>query len=402
MNIHEYQAKALLHRYGIPVPEGRAVLQASAASAAAAELDGPTWIVKAQIHAGGRGLGRFVEPGAGPGGGVRTATSAEAAAAEAKRMLGRTLRTAQSGPDGKQVNRVYIETGIRATRALYLALLIDRPSARIAFLAAPEGGMDIETSTAPPPLSLSIDPASGYQNHHGRRLAFALGLTGAAAKQCVVLMGALYRLFVEKDLEMLEVNPLVVTDAGDLCCLDAKMAFDANALFRHPDILRLADDTEVDALELAAQKHGFHHIALDGEIGCLVNGAGLAMATMDLIALEGGAPANFLDIGGGATPEKVAEAFKIMTADAGVKGIFVNIFGGIMRCDIVAEGIVAAVEEVGLAVPLVVRLEGTNVSAGKRILRASGLDVIPADDLGDGAAKIVAAVARRPALATTP
>jgi succinyl-CoA synthetase beta subunit len=395
VNIHEYQAKALLRSYGAPVSDGRAVLRAEEAKTAAGALDGPLWVVKAQIHAGGRGKGTFKEADAGDKGGVRLTKSVEEAAEEAKRMLGRTLVTKQTGPAGKQVNRIYIEDGSGIETEMYLALLVDRQTSRISFVASTEGGMDIEEVAENTPekiLTFSVDPATGYQPFHGRRIAFALGLTGPQIKQCVALMGTLYKLFVEKDMEMLEINPLIVTDKGDLKCLDAKMGFDGNALYRHPDILELRDETEEDPKELQASKYDLNYIALDGEIGCMVNGAGLAMATMDIIKLYGASPANFLDVGGGATKEKVTEAFKIITSDPNVKGILVNIFGGIMRCDIIAEGVIAAVKEVGLQVPLVVRLEGTNVEKGKEIIATSGLNVIAADDLKDGAQKIVKAV----------
>ena len=351
--------------------------------------------MKAQIHAGGRGKGHFKEPGAGDKGGVRLAKSVEEAEAEAKKMLGRTLVTHQTGPAGKVVNRIYIEDGSGIERELYLALLVDRQTSRISFVCSTEGGMDIEEVAASTPekiLSFSVDPATGYQPFHGRRIAFSLGLEGKQVKECVNLMGILYKAFVEKDMEMLEINPLIVTDTGNLKVLDAKLGFDGNAVYRHPDIAALRDETEEDPKELAASKHDLNYIALDGEIGCMVNGAGLAMATMDIIKLYGAEPANFLDVGGGATKEKVTEAFKIITSDPNVKGILVNIFGGIMRCDIIAEGIIAAVKEVGLKVPLVVRLEGTNVEKGKEIIANSGLDVIAADDLKDGAQKIVKAV----------
>ncbi|MEL7025602.1 MAG: ADP-forming succinate--CoA ligase subunit beta [Pseudomonadota bacterium] len=395
MNIHEYQAKALLRDYGAPVSDGRAVLRAEEAKTAAGELDGPMWVVKAQIHAGGRGKGTFKEEDAGEKGGVRLTRSATEAAEEARRMLGRTLVTKQTGPAGKQVNRIYIEDGSGIETEMYLALLVDRATSMVSFVASTEGGMDIEEvaeSTPDKILSFSVDPATGYQPYHGRRIAFGLGLKGQQIKQCVKLMGTLYKLFVEKDMEMLEINPLIVTDAGDLKCLDAKMGFDSNAVYRHPDIAALRDETEEDPKELAASKFDLNYIALDGEIGCMVNGAGLAMATMDIIKLYGAEPANFLDVGGGATKEKVTEAFKIITSDENVKGILVNIFGGIMRCDVIAEGVVAAVKEVGLSVPLVVRLEGTNVEKGKEIINTSGLNVIAADDLKDGAEKIVKAV----------
>ncbi|WP_299610083.1 ADP-forming succinate--CoA ligase subunit beta [uncultured Tateyamaria sp.] len=395
MNIHEYQAKALLRSYGAPVSDGRVVLRAEEAKTAAGALDGPLWVVKAQIHAGGRGKGSFKEADAGDKGGVRLTKSVEEAAEEAKKMLGRTLVTHQTGPAGKQVNRIYIEDGSGIETEMYLALLVDRVTSRVSFVCSTEGGMDIEEVAAETPekiLSFSVDPATGYQAFHGRRIAFMLGLQGKQIKQCVGLMGLLYKAFMEKDMEMLEINPLIVTDGGDLKVLDAKVSFDGNAIYRHTDINELRDETEEDPKELAASKYDLNYIALDGEIGCMVNGAGLAMATMDIIKLYGAEPANFLDVGGGATKEKVTEAFKIITSDPNVKGILVNIFGGIMRCDVIAEGVVAAVKEVGLQVPLVVRLEGTNVQQGKDIINNSGLDVIAADDLKDGAQKIVKAV----------
>jgi succinyl-CoA synthetase beta subunit len=392
MNIHEYQAKALLRSHGVPVSDGRAVLRAEEAKTAAGALDGPLWVVKAQIHAGGRGKGHFKEAEAGPKGGVRLAKSVAEAEMLAKQMLGRTLVTHQTGPAGKQVNRIYIEDGSDIARELYLALLIDRKTSRLSFVASTEGGMDIEQVAHDTPeriVSFSVDPASGLSDFHGRRVAFALGLEGGQVKQCVALVRQLYSLFLDKDMEMLEINPLIVTPDGRLKCLDAKMAFDGNALWRHPDIAELRDETEEDPKELAASKFDLNYIALDGEIGCMVNGAGLAMATMDIIKLYGAEPANFLDVGGGATRERVTEAFKIITSDPNVKGILINIFGGIMRCDIIAEGVIAAVKEVGLQVPLVVRLEGTNVELGREIIRGSGLNVIAGDDLSDAARKIV-------------
>jgi succinyl-CoA synthetase beta subunit len=395
MNIHEYQAKQLLRSYGAPLSDGRVVLKAEDAKTAAGELDGPLWVVKAQIHAGGRGKGSFKEADAGEKGGVRLTKSVEEAAEEAKKMLGRTLVTHQTGPAGKQVNRVYIEAGSGIQRELYLALLVDRQTSRVSFVCSTEGGMDIEEVAAATPekiLSFSVDPATGFQAYHGRRIAFSLGLEGAQVKQCVALMGTLYRAFIEKDMEMLEINPLIVGDDGALKVLDAKVGFDGNAVYRHADIAELRDVTEEDPKELEASKYDLNYIALDGEIGCMVNGAGLAMATMDIIKLYGASPANFLDVGGSATKEKVTEAFKIITSDPNVKGILVNIFGGIMRCDVIAEGVIAAVKEVGLSVPLVVRLEGTNVELGKEIINTSGLDVIAADNLKDGAEKIVKAV----------
>ncbi|PHQ69780.1 MAG: ADP-forming succinate--CoA ligase subunit beta [Paracoccus sp.] len=395
MNIHEYQAKALLRHYGAPVSDGRVVMKADEAKSAAGEMDGPLWVVKAQIHAGGRGKGSFKEAAAGEKGGVRLAKSVAEAEELTRQMLGRTLVTHQTGPAGKQVNRIYIEDGSDIERELYLALLVDRQTSRVSFVASTEGGMDIEEVAASTPekiVSFSVDPASGLSDFHGRRVAFALGLAGQQVKQCVALIRNLYRMFIEKDMEMLEINPLIVTTDGNLKCLDAKMGFDNNALYRHSDIMALRDETEEDSKELAASKFDLNYIALDGEIGCMVNGAGLAMATMDIIKLYGAEPANFLDVGGGATKEKVTEAFKIITSDQNVKGILVNIFGGIMRCDIIAEGIVAAVKDVGLQVPLVVRLEGTNVEKGKQIISESGLNVTSADDLSDAAEKIVKAV----------
>ncbi|MFI0396810.1 ADP-forming succinate--CoA ligase subunit beta [Paracoccus jiaweipingae] len=395
MNIHEYQAKALLKEYGAPVSEGRVVLDPSEAKAKATELGGPLWVVKSQIHAGGRGKGKFKEAEAGEKGGVRLAKSIDEVAEFVNQMLGKTLVTHQTGPAGKQVNRIYLEDGSDIARELYLALLVDRQTSRISFVASTEGGMDIEEVAASTPekiVSFSVDPATGLQPFHTRKIAQALKLEKDQAKQMAKLAGILFKAFSDKDMEMLEINPLIVTEQGDLKVLDAKVGFDGNALYRHPDIQALRDETEEDPKELEASKYDLNYIALDGEIGCMVNGAGLAMATMDIIKLYGAEPANFLDVGGGATKEKVTEAFKIITSDPNVKGILVNIFGGIMRCDIIAEGIIAAVKEVGLQVPLVVRLEGTNVELGKKIIAESGLNVIAADDLKDGAEKIVKAV----------
>ena len=395
MNFHEYQAKQLFGDYGINVPAGQVAHSPDEAVTAAKAIGGDFWVVKAQIHAGGRGKGHFKEPEAGEKGGVRLARSVGEAAEFARQMLGRTLVTVQTGPVGKQVNRIYIEDGSDIARELYLALLIDRKSSRISIVCSTEGGMSIEDVAHDTPEkihTLTIDPATGLQDFHGRRVAFALGLTGNQVKQCVAVVKKLYQLFLDKDMDMLEINPLVVLKDGNLKLLDAKMGFDGNAIYRHPDIAALRDETEEDPKELAASKFDLNYIALDGEIGCMVNGAGLAMATMDIIKLYGAEPANFLDVGGGATKEKVTEAFKIITSDPNVKGILVNIFGGIMRCDIIAEGIVAAVKEVGLQVPLVVRLEGTNVELGKKIVNESGLNVIAADDLSDAAQKIVKAV----------
>ena len=395
MNIHEYQAKALLKEFGAPVSAGVAVLDAADARAAAETLGGPLWVVKAQIHAGGRGKGRFKEPEAGEKGGVRLAKSVDEVVAFTEAMLGRTLVTHQTGPAGKQVGRVYVEAGSDIARELYLSMVVDRASSRVAFIVSTEGGMDIEEVAHNTPekiLTFSVDPATGVSGFHGRKVAYALGLEGVQVRQCVALIDQLYKLFMARDVSLLEINPLIVDGEGNLKCLDCKMNFDGNALWRQKAVLAMRDETEEDPKELEASKHDLNYIALDGEIGCMVNGAGLAMATMDIIQLYGSSPANFLDVGGGATKEKVTEAFKIITADPKVKGILVNIFGGIMRCDVIAEGVIAAVKEVGLKVPLVVRLEGTNVELGKRILNESGLAVVAADNLGDAAEKIVKAV----------
>ena len=395
MNIHEYQAKAVLKEFGVPVPRGVAVLAAEGGRSAAVELPGPIFVVKSQIHAGGRGKGRFKEPEAGAQGGVRLARSAGEVDVFIGEMFGRTLVTVQTGPAGKQVNRLYVEEGSNIASEFYLSLLVDRETSRIAFVASTEGGMNIEDVAHRTPekiVSFSVDPATGVLPHHGRRLAKALGLEGDLAKQAGTLARQLFEAFVAKDMAMLEINPLIVSAEGRLICLDAKISFDSNALYRHPEILELRDESEEDPKEIEASKHDLSYISLSGEIGCMVNGAGLAMATMDIIKLYGAEPANFLDVGGGATREKVTAAFKIITADPQVKGILVNIFGGIMKCDVIAEGVIAAVKEVSLTVPLVVRLEGTNVALGKKIIAESGLDVIAADDLDDAAQKIVSAV----------
>ena len=395
MNIHEYQAKAVLKEFGVPVSRGRAAFTPEEAEAAAKELGGPLYVVKSQIHAGGRGKGKFKEAAAGDKGGVRLAQSVDEVKRYAKEMLGHTLVTVQTGPAGKQVNRVYIEDGSAIAREFYLSMLVDRETSRIAFVVSTEGGMDIEKVAHETPekiVSFSVDPATGAMGFHGRKVAKALGLGGDLAKQAEKLVAQLYAAFLAKDMSLLEINPLIVTKDNRLVCLDAKVSFDGNALYRHPDILALRDVTEEDPKEIEASKHDLSYVALDGTIGCMVNGAGLAMATMDIIKLYGEEPANFLDVGGGATKEKVTAAFKIITADPKVKGILVNIFGGIMKCDIIAGGVVAAVREVGLKVPLVVRLEGTNVELGKAILDKSGLNVISADDLDDAAQKIVKAV----------
>ena len=395
MNIHEYQAKAILRDFGAPVAQGIPVLRAEEAAAAAKKLPGPVYVVKAQIHAGGRGKGKFKEASAGDKGGVRIAKSIEEAETYAKQMLGATLVTLQTGDAGKQVNRLYIEDGADIDKEFYLSMLIDRATSRISFVVSTEGGMDIEKVAHDTPekiVTFSVDPATGLMPHHGRRIADTLGLTGDLAKQAGDLAQKLYKAFTEKDMDLLEINPLITTKDGKLRCLDAKMAFEGNSLYRHPDVVDLRDKTEEDEKEIEASKHDLAYISLDGNIGCMVNGAGLAMATMDIIKLYGAFPANFLDVGGGATTEKVTAAFKIITADPNVKGILVNIFGGIMRCDTIAEGVIAAVKEVGLKVPLVVRLEGTNVDLGKKIISQSGLNVIPADDLDDAAQKIVGAI----------
>ncbi|MEQ8610786.1 ADP-forming succinate--CoA ligase subunit beta [Parvibaculum sp.] len=385
MNIHEYQAKAVLAKYGVPVPRGHAAFTPEEAVAKANELGGPVWVVKAQIHAGGRGKA----------GGVKVVKSVEDVEKEAKRLLGSTLVTHQTGPDGKEVNRLYIEEGSSIDRELYLSILVDRATSRVSFIVSTEGGMDIEEVAKKTPekiLSFDVDPASGISGFHGRKVAYALGLQGDQVKQGVALIDKLYKAFVTEDMSMLEINPLVVTGEGNVVCLDAKVNFDSNALYRHKDIVELRDLTEEDPAEVEASKYDLNYIKLDGQIGCMVNGAGLAMATMDIIKLYGSEPANFLDVGGGATKEKVTAAFKIILSDPNVEGILVNIFGGIMRCDIIAEGVVAAAKEVSLGVPLVVRLEGTNVELGKKIMAESGLPIISADNLADAAEKIVKAV----------
>ncbi len=418
MNIHEYQAKALLKSYGAPVAEGHPVFSVADAADAAAQLPGPLWVVKSQIHAGGRGKGRFKEAEAGDKGGVRLAHSVDEVRGHVEQMLGRTLVTNQTDPRyhylqdgkttdasgnpialadlrGKEVNRLYIEDGADIARELYLSMLVDRANGQIAYVCSTEGGVDIEEVAASTPekiVTVHVDPAAGYQPYVGRVIADALAVKGDQVKQCVTLMGQLYRAFTEKEMALLEINPLIVMEDGDLRVLDAKVSFDGNALGRHPDIVELRDITEEDDKEIEANKYDLAYIALDGDIGCMVNGAGLAMATMDIIKLKGSEPANFLDVGGGASEEKVTAAFKIITSDPNVKGILVNIFGGIMRCDVIARGILVAVREVGLQVPLVVRLEGTNVELGKQIINESDLNVISADDLDDAAEKIVAAV----------
>ncbi|MBI5264308.1 MAG: ADP-forming succinate--CoA ligase subunit beta [Bradyrhizobium sp.] len=395
MNIHEYQAKALLREFGVPVSRGVAIIKLSDADTAVDELGGPVWVVKSQIHAGGRGKGRFKEASAGDKGGVRVAKSAAEVNGFVKQMFGATLVTEQTGPAGKRVNRLYIEEGSDIDKEFYLSILVDRETSKVSFVVSTEGGVNIEEVAHKTPekiITFSVDPATGIMGHHGRTVAKALKLTGDLAKKAEKLVARLYTAFVAKDMAMLEINPLVVTKQGDLRVLDAKVSFDDNAVYRHPDVVALRDETEEDAKEIEASRFDLNYIALDGTIGCMVNGAGLAMATMDIIKLYGMAPANFLDVGGGADRTKVTAAFKIITADPNVKGILVNIFGGIMKCDIIAEGVVAAVKEVGLKVPLVVRLEGTNVEAGKKIIEDSGFNVLTADHLDDAAQQIVKAV----------
>ncbi|MGB3738677.1 MAG: ADP-forming succinate--CoA ligase subunit beta [Pontixanthobacter sp.] len=395
MNIHEYQAKELLSKYGIGIPAGHAAESVEDAVAAAKKLPGPLYVVKAQIHAGGRGKGTFTELGADAKGGVRLAKSVEDVEKDATDMLGNTLVTIQTGDEGKQVNRLYVTDGVDIEEEFYLAMLVDRASGRVAMVASTEGGMDIEDVAHNTPekiTTITIDPAQGFMPHHGRAAAFALQLAGDLNKACQKLCKQLYTAFTELDCEMLEINPLVETKDGQLLVLDTKMSFDGNALYRHKDVEAMRDETEEDPAEVEASKHDLAYIKLDGNIGCMVNGAGLAMATMDIIKLNGAFPANFLDVGGGATKEKVTAAFKLILSDDAVEGILVNIFGGIMKCDIIADGIVAAAKDVNLSVPLVVRLEGTNVQQGKDILANSGLPIVAADDLGDAAKKIVAEV----------
>ncbi len=395
MNIHEYQAKELLSKYGLAIPAGHAALTVEEAVAGAKQLPGPLYVVKAQIHAGGRGKGKFKELAADAKGGVRLAKSLEEVEANAKDMLGNTLVTIQTGDAGKQVNRLYVTDGVDIEKEFYLSMLVDRATGRVAIIASTEGGMDIEEvahSTPEKITTITIDPAQGFMPHHGRAVAYALKLDGDLNKQAQKMAANLYKAFVDLDCAMLEINPLVETKDGQLLVLDTKMSFDSNALYRHPDVEALRDETEEDPAEVEASKYDLAYIKLDGDIGCMVNGAGLAMATMDIIKLNGAFPANFLDVGGGATKEKVTAAFKIILSDPAVKGILVNIFGGIMKCDVIADGIVAAAKDVNLSVPLVVRLEGTNVEQGKAILDNSGLPIVSAANLGDAAQKIVAEV----------
>jgi succinyl-CoA synthetase beta subunit len=394
MNIHEYQAKELLKKYGVAVLEGHVAWTPEEAEQAASRLPGPVSVVKAQIHAGGRGAGHFADDPSGKGG-VRLAKSPEEARAAAEAMIGHTLVTKQTGPAGRRVRRVYVEAGCDIARELYLSLLVDRASSRITIVASTEGGMEIEEVAASHPeriMRVAVDPATGISGFHGRRLAFGLGLSGKQVGTFVKFVTAMYAAFVDLDCAVVEVNPLVVTGAGEVVALDAKVSFDDNALFRHPELEKLRDEAEEDPKELEAARYSLNYVALDGTIGCMVNGAGLAMATMDIIKLYGAAPANFLDVGGGATKERVTAAFKIILSDPNVEGILVNIFGGIMRCDVIAEGVVAAAREVSLDVPLVVRLEGTNVELGKEIMARSGLKIISADNLADAAQKVVNAV----------
>ncbi|MAO54106.1 MAG: ADP-forming succinate--CoA ligase subunit beta [Rhodospirillaceae bacterium] len=394
MNIHEYQGKQLLAKYGVSVPQGKVAYTVDEAVAAANELGGPVFVVKSQIHAGGRGAGKFKGNEDGKGG-VRVVKSVDEVKENAAEMLGHVLVTKQTGPAGKEVKRLYIEEGCDIARELYLSVLLDRETSRIVIMASTEGGMDIEDVAHDSPekiIKVFIDPVMGIQAFHAREVAFGLGLEGAQVKSGVKFVMALYKAFLDLDCSMVEINPLVVTGSGDVIALDSKVNFDDNALFRHKDVEAMRDEDEEDPTELEAAKHELNYIKLDGSIGCMVNGAGLAMATMDIIQLEGGSPANFLDVGGGATKERVTEAFKIILSDPNVEGILVNIFGGIMRCDVIAEGVVAAAKEVSLSVPLVVRLEGTNVEKGKQILADSGLPIKSADDLGDAARKIVQAV----------
>jgi succinyl-CoA synthetase beta subunit len=395
MNIHEYQGKELLAKFGVAVPAGHAALSVEEAVAGARQLPGPLYVVKAQIHAGGRGKGKFKELGPDAKGGVRLAKSLDEVEANAKDMLGNTLVTIQTGAAGKQVNRLYVTDGVDIAKEYYLSMLVDRKTGRIAIIASTEGGMDIEEVAHSSPekiMTITVDPAEGFQPHHGRAVAFALKLKGDLNKQAQLITRQIYDAFMALDCAMLEINPLVEDVTGKLLVLDTKMSFDSNALYRHPDVLALRDETEEDPAEIEASKYDLAYIKLDGDIGCMVNGAGLAMATMDIIKLNGMFPANFLDVGGGANKEKVTAAFKIILSDPAVKGILVNIFGGIMKCDTIAEGIVAAAKEVNLGVPLVVRLEGTNVELGKQILETSGLPIVAASDLGDAARKIVAEV----------
>ena len=394
MNIHEYQGKILLKKFGVAVPQGGVAYTPEEAVKVANDLGGKVWVVKSQIHAGGRGAGRFKDDPDGKGG-VRVSKSIDEVKENAAAMIGKVLVTKQTGEDGKEVKRIYVEEGMDIKRELYLSVLLDRETSRITFMASTEGGMDIEDVAEKTPekiIKVAIDPATGMESFHARKIAFGLGLEGGQIKSCVKFLMAMYKAYTELDASLVEINPLVVTGDGNVIALDAKMNFDDNALYRHPDVEEMRDEDEEDPAELEAAKHDLNYIKLDGQIGCMVNGAGLAMATMDIIKLYGGDPANFLDVGGGATKERVTTAFKIILSDANVEGILVNIFGGIMRCDVIAEGVVAAAREVSLHVPLVVRLEGTNVDLGKQIMADSGLPIISADNLADAAEKVVKAV----------
>ncbi|MGQ9365779.1 ADP-forming succinate--CoA ligase subunit beta [Azospirillum sp. ST 5-10] len=394
MNIHEYQAKGLLKKYGVAVPRGGVAYTPQEAETVARELGGPVWVVKSQIHAGGRGAGRFKDNPQGKGG-VRVVKSVEEVGENAGAMLGQILVTKQTGPEGKEVKRIYVEEGADIKRELYLGMLIDRATGRVTVIASTEGGMEIEEVAAEHPekiIKVAIDPVTGIQGYHCRKVAFGLGLEGKQVGAATKFLIGMYQAFVELDCSIVEINPLIVTGSGEVLALDAKMNFDDNALFRHKDVEELRDESEEDPAEIEAAKHSLNYVKLDGNIGCMVNGAGLAMATMDIIKLYGGEPANFLDVGGGATKERVTAAFKLILSDANVEGILVNIFGGIMRCDVIAEGVVAAAREVHLHVPLVVRLEGTNVDLGKKILAESGLPILSADNLADAAEKVVKAV----------
>ena len=394
MNIHEYQAKGLLKKYGVAVPRGGVAYTPQEAETVARELGGPVWVVKSQIHAGGRGAGRFKDNPEGKGG-VRVVKSIEEVGKNASEMLGHVLVTKQTGPEGREVKRIYVEEGADIKRELYLGMLTDRATGRVTIMASTEGGMEIEEVAHNTPekiVKVAVDPATGIQGYHTRKVAFALGLEGKQVSAAAKFIVAAYQAFVDLDCAIVEINPLIVTGAGDILALDAKMSFDDNALFRHKDVEELRDEAEEDPAEIEAAKHSLNYVKLDGNIGCMVNGAGLAMATMDIIKLYGGEPANFLDVGGGATKERVTAAFKLILSDPNVEGILVNIFGGIMRCDVIAEGVVAAAREVHLHVPLVVRLEGTNVELGKKILSESGLPILSADNLADAAEKVVKAV----------
>jgi succinyl-CoA synthetase beta subunit len=392
MNIHEYQAKAVLKEFGVPVSKGVPILKAEEAEAAAKQLGGPLWVVKSQIHAGGRGKGKFKEASAGDKGGVRLAKSIDETKQFVKEMLGATLVTEQTGPAGKQVNRIYLEDGSDIEKEFYLSLLVDRETSRVAFVVSTEGGMNIEEVAHNTPdkiVTFSVDPATGVMGHHGRTVAQALGLKGDLAKQAEKLVSQLYTAFIAKDMDMLEINPLIISKQGELKCLDAKMSFDSNALYRHPEIVALRDTTEEDAKEIEASKYDLAYIALDGTIGCMVNGAGLAMATMDIIKLAGGEPANFLDVGGGANAEQIRNAFKILMSDKNVKAVLINIFGGFLRCDVLAAGVIAAVKELGVPVPIVIRMKGTNVEQGNQMLRESGLNFATADSMNEAADTVV-------------